>query len=72
MKSEILESNQVKFEYPQLRQHNTRKSMVVLFTNEKSGVVVATDDETRPLGMRRKDWIEDSFIPLNGSVILSN
>ena len=52
----------------------TEQGKVILFTAEKTGVVVVprSGHEPQPVGHFSEIWGEDNFTPLKGSITLSN
>ena len=72
MESEICHKEAVpKQEYPCLMECTDSNKLIVLFTEEAKGTVVASDGKDYLLGEYRHDWLWSGFRPFVGTVTLS-
>lgn len=69
IKTTVKTKNQ-KITYPCLKV--ALKNLVVLFTDPKTGTVVACDDGEGIMGDHATNWAEYDFRPFSGSVTLAN
>ena len=60
-------------DYPKLMRHNSSsKMLIVLFTKEKEGIVIASNCNGWNIGDISSDFSMESFINFNGEIKLSN
>lgn len=73
MKSEIMNDPKVKLDYPCLKiyQFDGEKT-IVLFNDEKAGVVVYSNNDNDNLGDYSTTWAENDFENFNGKLELFN
>lgn len=59
-----------KCKYPYLGIY--KDELVVLFSEEKTGVVVVGDGRANKIAYYSRDWAEEVFTPLKGEIVLTN
>lgn len=55
--------------YPYLGKGNN-SGVIILFTSDRSGVVIANPRYPSELGKYNKDWCESNFKPVEGEVVI--
>jgi hypothetical protein len=69
----ILKEKFDKTDFPKLMKYNRKDSnFVVLFSSDKVGMVVESQDDERPVGYYLNNWYMSSFSDFRGSVTLEN
>jgi hypothetical protein len=53
--------------YPCLKQNNQCPSLIVLFTDTKTGIVIRSDS-TWKVGHYANDWAENKFTVISGTI----
>jgi hypothetical protein len=70
MKATIIEGTP-ESTYPKIMR-STHSGMIILFTEDRTGVVLAKGTTDRPNGHYRNDWCTDAFEAFVGTITLSN